>query len=222
MPTNRRYSRILFVSALVLAGSVSHSEGRIEKYPGLRDRTDEYIIARVGEDYFREHFGYVGLMPYPKDMPTSGERIAWYDYTISVGDYRQVVRIAVWVRWSGLQWRVERAESLPDCMPDSSKCMPYHTTRDEALAVAHSAGAFDGALRFSAGIHFYGGDINSYVWGVTTYLSACDGESAIVSLARPEILVRSKWHAYDASCEFDSVFHKSLENARTYKPIRIK
>ena len=213
-----RLGHTFVISVTIILVLISESQGAVRKYPGLRERADEYLMARVGDDYFRKHFKYVGLEPYPNNDPTNDQRLAIYAHEIQVGEYRQDVRVVLWLRFERGEWKIDRVDELPDCSSDESKCMPFHTTKDDALKVASEAGAFEGALRFSATIHYYHGEIRSYVWGITTYQTASHGKSATVSLSEPKLLQLSNWYSTHTPEEFDSTFHQDLESAVNFKP----
>ncbi|MFA4906882.1 MAG: PepSY domain-containing protein, partial [archaeon] len=173
----------------------------------LKKSADEYIISQVGQEYFDRYFEYLGDKPYPEDVPDSNSRILQYNHRIAVGDYNENIRITVWFNLRDGAWEIGNgygtdAEGLPDCVSEKAKCMPFGVTQERAVEIARENGAFDGAEKYAAGIHYYYGDVQSYVWDITTFKSALNGKTAIIDLNSGKLISISDWQAEFAKAEY--------------------
>lgn len=159
---------------------------------------DEYIISQVGQEYFTKYFEYLGDKPYPEDTPDSNLRIVRYAHKISIGDYSQDIKVTVWFNFKDGVWEIgngynTNAEELPNCISDKNKCMPFEITKEKAVEIAKENGAFDGAQKYTANIHYFYGDVQSYVWDITTFKSALNGKTAIIDLNTGNIISIADW-----------------------------
>lgn len=169
---------------------------------------DSYVISQVGQEYFDDNFEYLGDKPYPEDTPDSNMRIAQYNHKIKVGDYTEDIKVTVWFNFKDGIWEIgngynTQSEELPDCISDNTKCMPFEITRERAIEIAKENGAFDDAEKYTAKIHYFYGDVNSYVWDVTTYKSALNGKGAIIDLNNGNLISIADWQVSFAKAEYN-------------------
>ena len=204
---------------LVLVMLVGFSEASATTLFDFKKYADEYVVSQVGQNYFSKNFEYLGDKPYPEDTPNSNLRIVQYTHKISVGDYNQDIIVTVWFNFKDGNWNVgngynTNAEELPNCVADNTKCMPFQITKERAIEIAKNSGAFDGADKYTVKIHFFYGNINSYVWDITTYKSALNGKAAIISLSTGSLLVPvADWQVSFAKPEYKDAV--SLTNKPT-------
>ena len=204
---------------LVLVMLIGFSEASATTLFDFKKYADEYVVSQVGQNYFNKNFEYLGDKPYPEDTPDSNLRIVQYIHKISVGDYNQDIIVTVWFNFKDGNWNVgngynTNAEELPNCVADTTKCMPFQITKERAIEVAKNSGAFDSADKYTVKIHFFYGNINSYVWDITTYKSALSGKAAIISLSTGSLLVPvADWQVSFAKPEYKDAI--SLTNKQT-------
>ena len=204
---------------LVLAMLIGFSEASATALFNFKKYADEYVVSQVGHNYFNKNFEYLGDKPYPEDTPDSNLRIVQYTHKVSVGDYNQDIIVTVWFNFKDGNWNVgngynTNSEELPNCVTDATKCMPFQITKERAIEVAKNSGAFDSADKYTVKIHFFYGNINSYVWDITTYKSALNGKAAIISLSTGSLLVPvADWQVSFAKPEYKDAI--SLTNKQT-------
>jgi len=209
---------ILFLTATLITLMNGPIVSATTLYDFKKD-ADSYIVSQVGQNYFNKNFEYLGDKPYPKDTPDSNLRIVQYTHKISVGDYNQDIIVTVWFNFKDGNWNVgngynTNVEELPNCVADNTKCMPFQITKERAIEIAKNSGAFDGADKYTVKIHFFYGNINSYVWDITTYKSALNGKTAIISLSTGSLLVPvADWQVLFAKPEYKDAV--SLTNKQT-------
>jgi len=202
-----KHKTFLFLT-LVLVMLVSFSEAAATTLFNFKKYADEYVVSQVGQEYFNKNFEYLGDKPYPEDTPGSNLRIVRYTHKISVSDYNQDVIVTVWFNFKDGNWNVGNgyntsAEELPNCVVDNTKCIPFQITKERAIEITKNSGAFDSADKYTAKIHFFYGNINSYVWDITTYKSALNGKTAIISLSTGSLLVPvADWQVSFAKPEY--------------------
>ena len=204
---------------LVLVMLIGFSEASATALFNFKKYADEYVVSQVGHNYFNKNFEYLGDKPYPEDTPGSNLRIVQYTHKVSVGDYNQDIIVTVWFNFKDGNWNVgngynTNSEELPNCVIDATKCMPFQITKERAIEVAKNSGAFDSADKYTVKIHFFYGNINSYVWDITTYKSALNGKAAIISLSTGSLLVPvADWQVSFAKPEYKDAI--SLTNKQT-------
>ena len=204
---------------LVLVMLIGFSEASATTLFDFKKYADEYVVSQVGHNYFNKNFEYLGDKPYPEDTPDSNLRIVQYTHKVSVGDYNQDIIVTVWFNFKDGNWNVgngynTNSEELPNCVIDATKCMPFQITKERAIEVAKNSGAFDSADKYTVKIHFFYGNINSYVWDITTYKSALNGKAAIISLSTGSLLVPvADWQVSFAKPEYKDAI--SLTNKQT-------
>lgn len=168
---------------------------------------DAYIISQVGQKYFNDNFEYLGDKPYPEDTPDSNMRITQYNHKIVIGDYAEDVKVTVWFNFKDGIWEIgngynTQSEELPDCISDTTKCMPFEITREKAIEIAKENGAFEVAERYTVDIHYFYGDIQSYVWDITTFESAVNGKTAIIDLNTGKLISIAWWTSLEVEAEY--------------------
>ncbi len=166
----------------------------------------DYIISKVGSEYFYKNFEYNRTVPYPEYTPNSATMVARFIHKITIGDYIENVKVSVWLEYKDGGWVVKSSgvsEELPDCVADSSKCMPFEITQERAIEIAKENGALDGAEKYTAGIHYFYGNVQSYVWDVTTFKSALNGKTAIIDLNNGKLISIVDWQVLFAKAGYN-------------------
>lgn len=186
--------KIFLFLILVLFILVSFSETTATTLFNFKKYADEHIVSQVGQGYFNKNLEYLGDKPYPEDVLDSNIRAVRYAHKITVDDYSQDVGVTVWFNLKNGIWEIgngygTKAEGLPNCIADNTKCMPFQITMGRAIEIAKNGGAFDDADKYTAKIHFFYGKVNAYIWDITTYRSAMNGKTAIIDLNTGDLLV---------------------------------
>lgn len=189
---------------------------------------DEYVISQVGQEYFGKNFEYLGDKPYPEDTPDSNLRIVRYAHKIRIGDYNQDIIVTVWFNFKNGIWKIgngygTNAEELTNCITDKTKCMPFEITKEKAVEIAKNNGAFDDcAEKYTSKIHFFYGNVNSYVWDITTYKSDLNGKTAIIDLNTGNLISISGWQVLYTKPEYkDAVFLTNQQLVLCEKPVAL-
>ena len=80
--------------------------------------------------------------------------------------------------------------------------MPFEITKERAIEIAKENGAFDSAEKYTADIHYFYGDVKSYVWDITTFKSALNGKTAIIDLNTGKLISIADWQVSFAKTEY--------------------
>ena len=103
-----------------------------------------YIIEKVGQSYFNEHFVY--LPEYSFDISPRGHRGGWYRicWQYNVTD-KPGMNSRVNLIVSSAGYRLDRGDidGVPDCIMDISRC-EYSVDKTRALEIALASGFDDG------------------------------------------------------------------------------
>lgn len=215
--------KLILLSVLVLlaGGSIATATTLYD----FKKPADGYIISQVGQEYFGRNFEYLGDKPYPEDTPDSNLRIARYTHKIAVGNYSQNIAVTVWFNFKNGVWEIGNgyginAEELPNCVADKTKCMPFEITKEKAIEIAKNNGAFDDcAEKYTVKIHFFYGDVNSYVWDITTYKSDLNGKTAIIDLNTGNLISIAGWQVLYTKPEYKDAVFLTNQQALCEKPI---
>jgi hypothetical protein len=175
---------------------------------GFKKDADSYVISQVGQKYFSDNFEYLGDKTYPENTPDSNMQIVQYNHKIKIGDYIEDIKVTVWFNFKNGIWEIgngynTQSEGLPDCISDTTKCMPFEITREKAIEIAKENGAFKNAEKYTAKIHYFYGNINSYVWDITTYESAFYGKTAIIDVNTGKLISIWRWQFLVAQEEYN-------------------
>ena len=214
------------VLMLMLITLVGFSETTATTLYDFKNSADKYVISQIGQEYFNKNLKYLGDKPYPEDTPNSNLRIAQYSHKISVGDYNQDVIVTVWFNFKNGNWSIGNnyntsAEELPNCIADTTKCMPFQTTKERAIEIAKNGGAFDGAEKYTIKIYYFYGNVQAYVWSVTTYKSALNGKTAIIDLNTGNLISMDDWRVLYAKPEYkDAVLLTDTKKLSPYSIIK--
>ncbi|MFA5793419.1 MAG: hypothetical protein WC897_06205 [Candidatus Gracilibacteria bacterium] len=214
--------KIILLSVLVLlaGGSIATATTLYD----FKKPADGYIISQVGQEYFGRNFEYLGDKPYPTDTPNSNLRIVQYTHKIAVGDYSQDITVTIWFNFKNGVWEIgngygTNAEELPNCVADKTKCMPFEITKEKAIEIAKNNGAFDDcAEKYTAKIHFFYGNVNSYVWNITTYKSDLNGKTAIIDLNTGNLISIGGWQVLYTQPEYKDAVFLTNQQALCVKP----
>jgi len=154
--------------------------GRIYGYVDVRGtapisiikRAAEIIVSNVGIDYFMTYFRFKDTSLF-RDATRSvkGDLIDAYFigfyYWIGINNFATTVTTCVVI---GIDDVSIRLEGIPNRLEDPTKGMPYNMDQDDAINIASTVLPF-GIDGYHASFHFFYGDLQRYVWSVTTYLT---------------------------------------------------
>jgi len=146
-------------------------------------RAAEIIVGNVGSDYFMTYFKFKeAYLIRSATQSLKGDLIDAYfvcfDYWVGIKNFATMVKTCVVI---GIDDVSIRLEGIPNQLEDPAKGMPYNIDQDDAIEIASTVlpFGFDG---YHASFYFFFGDLQRYVWGVTTYLTdprAWSGEGKI-------------------------------------------
>ena len=132
--------------------------------PEIAIKARDYIIERVGEDYFDRYFTYWGL----GGCTTEDWRYrVGFFYFIQVGNYTGVNEVCLW-------YDSTRSLIRHNGVPTADNLMPFKVTREEAVEIAAKAARSIRWLDIDAQIHYCDElsddtPIEKYVWIVSFY-----------------------------------------------------
>jgi len=154
---SRLFSLVLvaFISWALFVPMISAQEAAAP--PEIIDKARRYIISEVGEDYFNTHFTFrdsitdyrIERGPYRVD----------FHYNISAGNYATTETVMIYLDSEG-----NVTETIG--VPTERSLMPFKISREDAIRIAKKAGLPEAITGYDVAIHYYGGEIDAYVWCV--------------------------------------------------------
>ena len=127
---------------------------------------DNFIINRVGQDFFKTHYTYLGSTyesqryteePISFPEPTPPKYIEGYflEYQFKFNDLKDEL-IEIFVDLNGKVY--DKDVKIPDCIENPNECS-YQITKEKAIQIAKETGLKDGIKEWKTDFHWYYGEI---------------------------------------------------------------
>jgi len=181
--------------------------------PCIRERADRIVISRLGKAFFQEHVIFQpASSSYNAPEPTcvqdpsgcAGFLLSPYYrmvYTYQVPDLPGRDLTTEFLLDAAGNLITEAGPlDLPDCVHDPQECRFSVVDAASAIVIAREAGLEPGLVEWRTDFHWYGGELNTYVWTVDNTLTSesggrQSGNTLIIDANSGKVLQMMQWEA---------------------------
>ncbi len=188
------------------------AEAGAEQIPAsIRQAADQIVLSRVGERFFEQCACFrPELSSYEEGDPTCIEGCAafiskphyYMTYWFEGPEFPTTLTGEFVVDAEGSLVAEREAAGLPDCANDPRECVFKVKDAAAAISIAEKAGLEPGLEPWSTHFHWYGGELNTYVWTVQNTLESntyggtaygSGGRIVIIDANSGEVLQTNEW-----------------------------